>query len=342
MNTQAIENVKDLVKSHRIVPFTTQDVSASGNRLIINNEYAFSDVDKLMSELGIRHNLSQEIMQNPVQNWDTIRAALNSISSQKKFGCIVRANNTVATLVNNANKIEQLNYDKDIDKLADAVSHSNNDFHNIWFDGDKCRVQFETANPTDVQLGGGDDWKFGTTVTIGQASNQFSNFFLRLICTNGMTTKENIGYRMNTVGDIGNQYLKFSSNDRIVQSIKPRVDALKNARASLYEIESVADAFESSDANGMSLINIFPQMNETISDYARAGINLTKGFSSKQKKLVATNHNLYDIFNAATHAATHRRGELSNSSIMKLNKVAAEMFVGGPNLNFNVVDIYKN
>lgn len=344
MNIQAIEQVKNVVKSHRIVPFTTRDVEAQGHNLIINNEYKFNDVEELMNTLGIRHNLTQEIMENPTQNWSTIRNALDSISNQKKFGCIVRANNTVATLVGDAKAVEQLNFDNDIDKLVDAISHSHNEFHNIWFNDARCQVMVETAHAHDIQLGAGDDWKFGTAVSIGRNSNQFSNFFLRLICTNGMTTKENVGYRLNTVGDVGKQFLKFSAKDSFARSIQPRVDALKNARASFAEVQAVAKAFSNDNeaAAGPSMLELFPQLNETVADYARQGINLNKGFNAKQKKLIATNHNLYDIFNVATAAATHQRSVIGSNAAMKLNKVAAEMFVSGPNLNFNVIDIYKN
>lgn len=346
MNAQAIEQVKNVVKSHRIVPFTTRDVEAHGLNLVINNEYKFNNVEDLMNTLGIRHNLTQEIMQNPTQNWSTIRGALDSISNQKKFGCIVRADNTVATLVSDAKAVEQLNFDNDIDKLIDAVSHSRNEFHNIWFNDSRCQVMVETAHANDIQLGAGDDWKFGTAVSIGRNSNQFSNFFLRLICTNGMSTKENVGYRLNTVGDVGKQYLKFSAKDNFARSIQPRVDALKSARASFAEVQAVAKAFcygnETTAAEVPSLLNVFPQLNETVADYARQGINLNKGFSTKQKKLIATNHNLYDIFNVATAAATHQRNVIGSHAAIKLNKVAADMFVNGPNLNFNVIDIYKN
>jgi len=344
MNTQAIEQVKNVVKSHRIVPFTTSNVEAQGNSLVINNEYRFNKVEDIMNTLGIRHNLSNEIMQNPTENWNTIRQALDSISQQKKFGCIVRADNTVATLTKDALAVEQLNFDKDIDKLVDAINSSNNEFHNIWFNGDRCQVIVETSHAHDVQLGAGDDWKFGTSINIGRSANQFSNFFLRLICTNGMTTKEAVGYRLNTIGDVGKQYLKFSANDAFARGIKPRVDALKDARASFAELQAVANAFGSQEesSRGLNLLDEFPQYTDTIADYARKGINLNKGFNANQKKLVATNHNLYDIFNVATAAATHKRDVLGAGAATRLNKVASDMFVKGPNLNFNIVDIYKN
>lgn len=344
MNTQAIEQVKNVVKSHRIVPFTTSNVEARGDSLIINNEYRFNKVEDIMNTLGIRHNLSNEIMQNPTQNWNTIRQALDSISHQKKFGCIVRADNTVATLTKDALKVEQLDFDQDIDKLADAINNSSNEFHNIWFDDARCQVIVETARVNDVQLGAGDDWKFGTSISIGRASNQFSNFFIRLICANGMTAKENVGYRLNTIGDVGKQFLKFSEKDSFVKGLKPRVNALKNARASFAELQAVANAFQTQDetARGFNMLEEFPQYHDTVADYARKGINLNKGYNSKQKKLIATNCNLYDIFNVATAAATHKRSVLGAASATKLNKVASDMFVHGPNLNFNVIDIYNN
>ena len=66
-----------------------------------------------------------------------------------------------------------------------------------------------------------------------------------------------------------------------------------------------------------------------------------KDISAKRQRFMYTNENLYDVFNIATNLSSHQRDVIGAQASAALNKVAGEMFVKGPVLEFSLVDIYK-
>lgn len=198
-------------------------------------------------------------------------------------------------------------------------------------------MQISSTNKSEVDCGIGDLWNFGTSTTISHNSQQFANFFLRLVCSNGMTTRENVAYRIaDSTKNIGKQFMKFATGNNFAASIKPRVDKLRKSRASLYEVRSVADNL---DKEQKALF--MPEYANIVADFKNKDIDVS-AISSKRSRFVFTNENLYDIFNLATNLASHQRDVIGIDNAGALNKNAGEMFVKGPNLDFNVLDIYNN
>ena len=337
--TNTLEQIKEKVKQHTIVPFSTQNITCEANKLIISGKYATTQTKQLMDTLGIRTNLSKEIFAKPAENWEAIRTALSSIDKNKQFACIVDRHNAVNTLITSSVKENtQLNFDERLDELFNTIDENIN--HNLqrveWNDA-TCNVEVHTTGGDDINCGLGDLWKFGTTSIIGHASQQFANYFLRLICSNGMTTREQLAYRVAAVSkNIGKQFLKFANNESVINSVKPRVDALRGARASLYEVNCIANQLNKEDRD-----RYMPQYSSIIADFQNAGHPI-ESFNAKRQKFVYTDENLYDVFNLATNLASHERSVIGIDSAMRLNKSAGEIFTNGPNLKFNVLDIYKN
>jgi len=336
--TNTLEQVKDKVKQHTIVPFNTQHITCEHNRLIIADKYSTTNTRRIMDAIGIRTNLSKEIFAKPAENWDSIRTALNTIDKNKQFTCIVDHHNNVNTLVNsNVKENTQLNFDERLDELFNTIDENiNHNLQRIEWNSETCNVEVHTVGGDDINCGLGDLWKFGVTSIIGHASQQFANYFLRLICTNGMTTREQLAYRVAAVSkNIGKQFLKFANNDSLIGSIKPRVDALRNARASLYEVNSIANQL-----NKETRERFMPQYSSIVADFHNAGHSID-GFSAKRQKFVYTDENLYDVFNLATNLASHERDIIGTDTAMSLNKSAGDIFTNGPNLKFNLLDIYN-
>lgn len=337
--TTNINEIKEVVKLHTIVPFKTENIACQDNTLIINERYRVQDTQKLMNTIGIRSNLSKEIFAKPEANWGAIQTALNQIDKNKRFAGIVNSGNDLVTLIDSRHsEPTQLNYDERLDNLLNAISDSNEfDLKDITFDSNSCNVLVNTTNHSEIECGDGDNWKFGTTTTVNHNSQQFANYFLRLICTNGMTTKEKMAYRLATVcKNIGKQFLKFASNTAFMNLIKPRVAKLRNSRASLYEVNSIADNLTKEEK-----MKFMPEYFDIEHDFKENGHDIQK-MGSKRQKLVYTDQNLYDVFNLATSLATHQKDVLSQGTRMQLNKAASDIFSAGPNLAFdNILDIYK-
>jgi len=337
--TALLNEIKSTVKTHTIVPFQTNNITCHDNTLIISDRYRVQDTQKLMNTIGIRSNLSKEIFVKPESNWSAIQVALNQIDKNKRFTGIVNSGDQLVTLIDSKHsEPAQLDYDDRIDNLFESINEKGEfDIKDIMFDANSCNVMVNTTNHGDIDCGDGDNWKFGTTTTINHNSQQFANYFLRLICANGMTTKEKMAYRLATVcKNIGKQFLKFASNSAFASLIKPRVAKLRNSRASLYEVNSIADNLTKEEK-----MKFMPEYFDIEHDFKESGHDITK-IDSKRQKLVYTDQNLYDVFNLATNLATHQRETLSHGTCMHLNKAAGAIFSAGPNLAFdNILDIYK-
>lgn len=337
-----IDEIKNTVKSHTVIPFTARDISCftqnKQSTLVVNDRYAALDNKSIMEALGIRTNLSKDIFAKPDENWNVIRSAINSIDKTKQFSAIVDNMNNIVTLINSKVKEPtQLDFDNRIDQLFNSISESSvHNFQNILFNPKTCDVEVNAVNTEQIDCGLGDLWNFGTSTTIGLMNQQFKQFFNRLICTNGMTTQQGVAYRMDSASsNIGKQFLKYSSNRDIVNAIRPRVEKLRNSRASLYEVTAVANELKKEDRQ-----TFFPSYDNLVQDFEDRG-HIMKDISAKRQRFMYTNENLYDVFNLATNLASHQRDLIGAEAASALNKVAGDMFAKGPVLEFNLVDIYK-
>ena len=340
--TSTIDEIKNTVKSHTVIPFTARDISCftqhNQSTLVINDRFAAKNNKSIMETLGIRSNLSKDIFAKPEENWSVIRSAINNIDKSKQFSAIVDSNDNIVTLVKSKVKEPtQINFDNRIDQLMNSITGSAvHNFQNIVFNPDTCEVEVNAINTDEIDCGFGDLWNFGTSTTVGLMNQQFKQFFNRLICTNGMTTRQNVAYRLDSASsNIGKQFIKYSSNTDIINSVRPRVDKLRNSRASLYEVNAVANELKKEDRQAF-----FPNYDSMVQDFSERGY-VMKDISAKRQRFMYTNENLYDVFNIATNLSSHQRDVIGAQASAALNKVAGEMFVKGPVLEFSLVDIYK-
>ena len=343
--TAVLDQIKQTVKHHNLVPFTASDITCTkeGDKAYISvvaNGQRFS-VEKpgdIMSTIGVKPSLTKRILSNPSENWSVFQNAIRNIDKNKTYGMIANERNEAVSIVDTkAREIQQINFDDRIDNLIDTISEIDMyQFQGAVFNPTNCSVDININNlSSELDMGQGDLWKFGTSVGISLTNQTYAQYFLRLICTNGMTTRENIGYRSaDLTKHIGKQFTNYASRTATVQAARIRVDALKNARASVFELNSVANAL------GKDAGLYIPNYDQIAAEFREAGYNL-KDVSAKQSRMMFTNENLYDVFNVATFLASHKRDEIGSNRALELNRVAGEMFTKGPNLRFSPIDIYK-
>ena len=339
-----IEDIKKTVSSYKVVPFSAKDISCrlATNKqpvIYIKDQFYSDDTKVVMNSLGIRNNLSERVFKKPEENWQALKSAIAAIDSYSQFGCIVDEHDRFCSLTKGAIKEErELNYDARIDQIFNTIDDSKiHTFQDITFDPETASVLVNSIFNDEIDVGGSDLWRAGTTTRIGFNNQQFQQYFLRLVCTNGMTTRENVSYRTHDEkGNIGKQFLKYSTQTEFANSIKPRVARLRDSRASVYEVEQVASLLKKDDRN-----TFMPHYNEMINDFAERGYKIS-GIPTKKQRFMYTNENMYDLFNVATYLASHARDTIGDSAALSLNKVAGEFFTNGPVLGFNLVDIYDN
>lgn len=341
MNTNTIDTVKNQIKEHTAITFGAGDIICDRNIIHIGENYIVpqTHIVDVMEATGIRKNLTKDIFKKPVENWPAFRSALDGIDKQKRFGAIVNKEGRVVSLLRKAPKEnEQLNYDTRIDQFMNSLDTANHDLQSIRFLQENATLQLNAVNRSQIDTGLENDlWQFGTTTSLDFTSNQFAHYFLRLICTNGMTTREDFAYRqVERTVDVGRQFINFSKDESIAKSIKPRVQMLKNNRASFAEVKAIADQLTKDQVD-----DIMPWYRDIVNQHRDRGVDLMN-MSAKRHRYVYTNENAYDIFNLATSLATHRVDEVGHDVSMALNKRAGEMFVKGPHLSYSTIDIYNN
>jgi len=343
--TAVLDQIKQTVKQHSLVPFTASDIACTkdGDKAFISvvaNGQRFN-VEKpgdIMSMIGVKPSLTKRILSNPSENWSVFQNAIRNIDKNKTYGMIANECNDAVSIVDTkAREIQQINFDDRIDNLMDTISALDiYQFQGAVFNPANCSVDINVNNlSSELDMGQGDLWKFGTSVGISLTNQTYAQYFLRLICTNGMTTRENIGYRSaDLTKHIGKQFTNYAGKNATVQAARARVDAMKNARASVNELNSVANAL------GKDAGLYIPNYDQIATEFREAGYNL-KDVGVKQARMMFTNENLYDVFNTATFLSSHKRDEIGVSKALELNRVAGEMFTKGPNLRLSTIDIYK-
>jgi hypothetical protein len=341
---QVLNQIKETVKQHRSVPFNAREIvcdkvsNAPSISIHSNGErFNVAKPETIMSMIGIKPSLTKRILDNPSENWSAFQDAISKVDRNKGYNLIADNNNNVKNVVaSHTRDIQQLNYDDRIDDLAAFLDATKDfEFQGAVFNGDNCSVDINVNNlAEEIDCGQGDLWKFGASINISLNNQAYSSYFLRLICTNGMTTRENIAYRAaEFTKNIAKQFSRYAMSPQNTREIVRRVDALKDARASVFELNSVAGAL------GKQADVYMPTYAQVASDFREAGYNI-KEIPSQRAKMMFTNENLYDVFNTATYLASHTREEIGDSAALALNKAAGDMFTKGPNLKFRTVDIY--
>ena len=339
------DSIKQQIRNHTIEPFSVSELNVSkdlGDNPVVNVGDRFrvshGNVQKLLGAIGIKENLKQKSFQDPEVRWNALRAALQSCNPAENIAAIVNNNGQTVNIINTSERESRpLDFDNRIDNAVEALDEVNHSFHNIHVTPD-ARVKITTRDRVnEVDCGAdGDIWQSGIEVDLGYNKQEFNSFYLRLICSNGMTTTENTARRQVSTNNIHNQLVRFVQQNDFTSLLKNKVDLMRNEYASVYEANQIASALSKDEQKEHT-----PWYEELRNTYADAGRPLGN-MSVKQQRLAFTNQNLYDVFNTGTYLATHKSRELGESTAMSLNQACANMFRYGPNLKLRTLNPYKH
>jgi len=335
------DNAKRLINNHRIEPFSVGDlnVSRSTGNIYIGDQFRVSsgNVGKLLSSIGIKENLKKKSFQDPDVRWTSLRNALQNCNPAENIAAIVNDKGDTVNIVNTPTReSRELDFSDRIDNVLDAIDISRHDVHDITVTPD-ARVKISTRDQVnEVDCGKNDVWQSGIEIDLGYNKQEFNSFYLRLICTNGMTTSEKTARRQVSANNIRNQLERFMEQNDFTGLLRHKVDLLKNEYASVHEAVQIASALSKDDQKEFT-----PWYSDLKDTYAKAGRPLNK-MSAKQQKLAFTDQNLYDVFNVGTYLATHQVSRIGESTSMQLNNACANMFKYGPNLKLRTLNPYKH
>lgn len=341
MTDTKVDTIKDQIRSHTIEPFNIAELnvdqdSYANSTLRVSDRFNItsSNIPKLLSSVGIRENLRRKSFADPELKWASLRQALSNVNHADNLAAIVNSDGNTIDILNTGDRTRrELDYDDRIDSVIDGIDSTDHELHSInWNGGDVSITTRDALN--EVDCGGNDIWQTGVDITLGHNKQEFSSFYLRLICANGMTTQEKYARRQCSSRNINNQLTRFIQQNDFTGLLNHKVSRLKNHYASVYEATSIAEAL-SSDEQQLHT----PWLSELRETYINAGRPIGK-MSAAQKKLAYTNENLYDVFNQGTSLATHNASELGEGKCMRINRTCADIFAKGPNLQLKTLNPY--
>ena len=342
-----INHIKNKVKTHTIRPFNVSELNVTqdlgGNdRISVKDRFniSYGNTSKLLNAIGIKENLKRKSFKDPQTRWNSLRGALSDCNpdQESQLAAIVNSNNETINIISTGNRDErELDFDDRIDSVVNTVEETpNQSLHGINFTTEG-RVNIQTRDQlNEVDCGSNDIWQSGINVDLGYNKQEFNSFYLRLVCTNGMTTTEKTARRQVSAGNIDKQLTRFIEQNDFVGMLKQRVDTMKNEYASVYEATRIADLLTKEQREQHT-----PWYEELQDTYERAGRPL-HSMSAKQMKLAFTDQNLYDVFNTGTYLATHKSEELGENTSMSLNHACADIFKYGPNLKLRTINPYAH
>lgn len=345
MNT--IEQIKEDVKGYLIEPVDANGISVHTTTnskgdvspiINVNGRVLPKDkVGELVSTLGFKDKIKSRIIGKRGEAlFNDLKEAVSNTDILQDLSVIV-ADNKAETIVSfTTSKVREqraLDYSMRIDAVMEAIEESNHKFHNARFNRNNATVTINTCDESmDVKALEKDMWHTGTSVNLGLNAQQFDAFYLRLICTNGMTTKEKTQTRKASADNIGNQLLSFINNNDFNGTLSERCAKLTGHMASVDEMMSIV--------NGMSdeqIMKYVPEFIHVDNTYKKYGYDIQK-MSGKQRKVSFTDQNLYDVFNKGTNLCTHHREALGDRQCLNINKACSDIFIRGPQLNFRTLN----
>jgi hypothetical protein len=343
---EQVENVKDKVKTHSIVPFNVSDITVEqheGRSPILHNNDRFSirgrAIKSFLGSVGLKDSCGSRSFDEPETKWGSLRSALDRVGHAPDLAAVVNEDGReVIDIIKDPIREERgLNYDARIDAVMDAIEDSDQEFHEIRWDGFGVRLSTKDTK-NEIDCGAGDLWQHGININLGHNRQEFSAFYLRLICTNGMVTQENYARRKVSANNIGNQFINFVARNDFGKTVRDRVNKMRSCKASVAEVNEIAGALTEQERRACPELGFYEGLVQT---YGKHGYDIHK-MPKEQARRAFTNENLYDIFNVGTALATHNRTDLGESKVRRLNKACGDIFKKGPDLETAVINPYNN
>lgn len=346
-----IAELKADIKTHTIEPFSVSDIRVEqprdedGDPIVkIGDRFEVSqrNLRSLLSTIGVTSKITKECFKDPQQKWTALRDAIAKVDHIKNLGAIRDDRGMSCEIIETtAEEAIVMDYDARIDNLMETVDEmSDLKIHQLSL-SPNCELTIQLNDPVneiDVGTAGEkeDIWQTGFGINIGYNKQEYNAFYLRLVCSNGMTTKDVYARRLVSSKNIGKQLKKFIAASDFAGHVKDRVQVLRDCKASVHEAIQVVNQLPEDHLDAMA-----PWYKDLFNTYYDEGYDIEE-MSSKQAKLAFTDISAYKVFNLATYSSTHGdRVDIPHNHRMSLNKIAGEMFAQ-PNLAVSHLNPYTN
>ena len=333
--------MRDTIGNYNKQPVQLSRIDKSEDHFECNGAIVGNNALKdLLNIFSIKQNLITEI-KNDKEQWRPLHNALSNIKNDRIITAVVD-NNTktpyVARFFDEAIKEEApLKLEPGIDLMRGYLETTERDLaiRDLYFNSETLQVDLRVQDREtniDVFGDGNDNWNPGFGINYGEVKTSVAPYYLRLICTNGMTAAHEIVQRY-----FNTREMKQSSFNKligqvierdVVQVCKANAKRLQNTNTSLREFFMAKNILRSDNKDLQLDYFDDKEIQEAYKPY---------GIRYRNKRWLSSansNVNAYEFFNRLTHAASHQIDRLQGSTRMALNALASGLFFKGPDLAF--------
>lgn len=342
--TKAYEKKANIVREsfshYRKEPVRLSNISRDGKLFKVGNvEVGTGALNDLSNIFSIKTKLVDAI-ENDQQQWRPLQHALTNIKKDRTITAVVNHGSGARPYVTQFidKPIEEatpLNLNRGIELIGGYLENAegNLEIQNFYFNPESLSLEIQIQdkdNNIDVFGDGNDIWNPGFGINYGENRTSVAPYYLRLICTNGMTAAHEILQRY-----FNNKDMKQDSFTKLVNNVVNR-DMELVCRANSSRLKgvncSLREFFEARNilSGKKELVKKYFDDAEIQEAYKPYGIRYR---NKRWLSSANSNVNGYDLFNRLTHAATHQAA-LPMSTKTALNAMASELFFKGPDLAF--------
>jgi len=334
------KHARESYSHYRKEPVRLSNVRRDGKLFRVNDiEVGSEALNDLSNIFSIKAKLVDQI-ENDQEQWRPLQHALTNIKKDRTITAVVNHGSNSRPYVTKfidrpIEDSEPLNLNRGIELIGGYLetAEGNLEIRNFAFNPDSLALEIQIQdkdNNIDVFGDGNDIWNPGFGIHYGEHRTSVSPYYLRLVCTNGMTAAHEILQRY-----FNNKDMKQSSFTKLINNVVERdmelvcrsnASRLKGVNASLREFFSAR--------------NILSGKKDLMKDYFDDGeiqeAYKPYGIRYRNKRWLSSansNVNGYDLFNKLTHAASHQ-ATLPMNTRNALNALASELFFKGPDIAF--------
>lgn len=332
--------VRESYSHYRKDPVRLSHIHREGKQFKVNDiEVSSQALNDLANIFSIKSNLVDQI-ENDKEQWQPLQRALTNIKKDRTVTALVNHGSGAHPFITKFTDapIEEstpLDFDRGIEQIGGYLETAEGDLtiRNFYFNPQSISLEIQIqdkSNNIDVFGDGNDIWNSGFGIHYGENRTSVSPYYLRLVCTNGMTAAHEILQRY-----FNNKPMKQEAFNKLINNVVER-DMQNICRANGQRLKSVNCSLREFFAARNILSGKKEIQKEYFDDSVIQEAYKPYGIRYKNKRWLSSansNVNGYDLFNLLTHAATHK-ATLPINTRTSLNALASELFFKGPDLAF--------
>jgi hypothetical protein len=342
------KHVRESFSHYRKDPIRLSDVRRDGKLFKVGDvEVSSEALTDLTNIFSIKTKLVDQI-ENDQEQWRPLQHALTNIKKDRTVTAVVNHGSGARPFVTKfidkpIEESEPLNLNRGVELIGGYLetAEGNLEIRNFMFNPDSLSLEIQIQdrdNNIDVFGDGNDIWNPGFGIHYGENRTSVAPYYLRLICTNGMTAAHEILQRY-----FNNKDMKQDSFTKLINNVVDRdmelvcrsnASRLKGVNASLREFFDARNIL----SGKKDLMKEYFDDGEIQEAYKPYGIRYR---NKRWLSSANSNVNGYDLFNRLTHAATHK-ATLPMSTKTALNALASELFFKGPDIAFQAPNPFGN